>query len=539
MNVNQPKSLTTQYAVISSIKFTVVLLILTALAGCSSGGSDSSSNDTVDDSDTPVVIDTPAVDPSDEQDQQLREIISAQSLTGNPAAGIGLPDINDPLPQLGKLLFFSKSLGGDFDSACVTCHHPTLGGGDELSLPVGVGANDPDLLGLGRVHKDGIPLVPRNSPTIFNVGLWQTSLFWDSRIESLTPDTNSPGAIRTPDSDFDNADNNAGPTLAAAQARFPVTSVEEMKAEDFEAGSDNETIRAHLAGRVGNYGSGVGELASTTWVAAFQQAFNSTAGAEALVTFDNIALALGEYERSMVFVNNPWRAYVEGDNTALSDNQKAGAILFLTNVNEGGAGCVACHSGDTFSDGLHHTVAFPQIGPGKGDGLSDVLGNTEDFGRERETGDNDDRYRFRTASLLNVAVTAPFSHAGAYNTLRQVVDHYDNPTNEVNDYFDDGGWCQLPQFASIDDCQDLYPRARANSQLVLQRLNRDRDSGVSVLQNPQLGNQESNNIVSFLESLTDPCVVDRECVKPWITDPVSPGPDGQQLNARDGAGDFL
>lgn len=527
---------------VNPVKLTTIIWMLTALIGCSGGGSNGGNNDTVDDN-TPVVdtpeVDTPEVDPGDEQDQQLRAIITAQGLTGNPAAGLDLPDINDPLPQLGKLLFFSKSLGGEFDSACVTCHHPTLGGGDELSLPVGVGANDPDLLGLGRIHEDGIPLVPRNSPTVFNVGLWQTSLFWDSRVESLTPEINPPVAIRTPDSTFGNADNNAGPTLAAAQARFPVTSVEEMKTDSFEAGSDNATIRAHLAGRIGNYGSGAGELTSTTWVAAFQEAFNSTAGAEELITFDNIALALGEYERSMVFIDSPWRAYVEGDNSAITDNQKAGAILFLTNTNEDGAGCVACHRGDMFSNSQHHVVAFPQIGPGKGDGISDALGNTEDFGRERETNDNDDRYRFRTPSLLNVAVTAPYGHAGAYNTLRQVVDHYDNPGNEVDDYFDDGGWCQLPQFATISDCQDLYPRARANSELVLQRLNRNRDQGISLLQNPQLNNQETNDIVSFLESLTDPCVVDRDCVAPWIADPSAPGPDGQQLNARDSSGGLL
>lgn len=516
-------------------KLIAVVLMLTVLIGC--GASDS--DDAVSDDDDTVVIDTPAADPGDEQDQQLRAIIAAQGLTANPAAGFVLPDINDPLPQLGKLLFFSKSLGGEFDSACVTCHHPSLGGGDELSLPVGVGADEPDLLGLGRVHEGGVPLVPRNSPTVFNVGLWQTSLFWDSRVESLTPELFEPLAIRTPDSTFGVADENAGITLAAAQARFPVTSAEEMKNAEFEAGSDNETIRAHLAGRIGNYGSGAGELASSTWVAAFQAAFDSSAGAEALVTFDNIALALGDYERSMVFVDTPWRAYVEGDNAAISDNQKAGAILFLTNVEEGGAGCVACHSGDLFSDGQHHVIAFPQFGPGKGDGISDVFGNTEDFGRERETGDNDDRYRFRTASLLNVAVTAPYGHAGAYNTLRQVVDHYDNPGGELDDYFDEGGWCQLPQFATIDACETLYPRAEANSQLVLQRLNRNRDRGISLLQNPQLNNQETSDIVSFLEALTDPCVVDRDCLAPWIADPASPGPDGQQLNARDATGDLL
>ena len=92
---------------------------------------------------------------------------------------------------------------------------------------------------------------------------------------------------------------------------------------------------------------------------------------------------------------------------------------------------------------LHHVIAFPQIGPGKGDGRTDSEGNTEDFGRERETAQRNDRYRFRTASLLNIEVSAPYGHAGAYQSLDQVLRHYDNPRNSVDDYFDDtkmAGW---------------------------------------------------------------------------------------------------
>ena len=83
----------------------------------------------------------------------VRAIISAQKLTGDPSTGRTLPTIDDAKAQLGMKLFFSKSLGGDLDSACVTCHHPNLGGGDDLTLPIGVDANNIDLLGPGRTHK--------------------------------------------------------------------------------------------------------------------------------------------------------------------------------------------------------------------------------------------------------------------------------------------------------------------------------------------------------------------------------------------------
>ena len=145
---------------------------------------------------------------SPELDTELRQMVSDLGLTGDAAAGRALPSVSDPLAQLGMQLFFSKGLSGDLDAACVSCHHPQLGGGDALTLPIGVAAEVHDLLGPGRRHLagsegfDGGPTVPRNSPTTFNLALWDKTLFWDGRIESLTgtAGTNgSDGPIRTPD----------------------------------------------------------------------------------------------------------------------------------------------------------------------------------------------------------------------------------------------------------------------------------------------------------------------------------------------------
>jgi cytochrome c peroxidase len=164
--------------------------------------------------------DTSTTEPqSSAQDTELRALIENLNINEEIITS-HLPDISEDLPQLGMKLFYSQSLGGDFDSACVTCHHPTLGGGDSLSLPVGVGAIIPTLLGPGRTHSSGLPEVPRNAPTIFNIGLWDTGLFLDSRVESIgkEPDTNgSISSIRTPDSNFLVADLNAGANLTAAQ----------------------------------------------------------------------------------------------------------------------------------------------------------------------------------------------------------------------------------------------------------------------------------------------------------------------------------
>jgi len=442
------------------------------------------------------------------QDRQLSRLIDNHNLDTSPIAGRNLPDINDPIAQLGKKLFFSKSLGGDMNVACASCHHPALGGDDDLSLPVGVNATSENVLGLSRT-------------TIANTGLWQRGLFWDSRVEQLAP-----GQISTPDSGFNQVDSLAGGTLAAAQARFPVTSETEMLGDTFALTSDNNGIREHLAERIGNYGSGLNALQTNEWLSAFQQAFGSSDDAHDLVTFENIAFAIGEYERSMVFIDSPWQRYIDGDVNALNDAEKRGAILFLTNNDNQGADCVRCHRGPSFSDERFNQVAFPQIGPN----TNQTNGDT---GREGVTQSNRDRYLFRTPSLLNIELTAPYGHAGAYSTLEQVLEHYDNPRRAVENFFDNNRICDLPQFSTISNCNTLFPNAENISAQAINQINDGRNGGVNGLRlsNINLSGQEISDIVSFLKSLTDTCAADISCLQPWIADSVLDNPDGQMLDA--------
>ncbi len=102
------------------------------------------------------------------------------------------------------------------------------------------------------------------------------------------------------------------------------------------------------------------------------------------ITYTRIAEAIGEYERSQVFVNTPWKAYVEGDSTAISESAKRGATMFFSSIEDGGANCTSCHSGDFFTDEQFHVLATPQIGRGKGNDNGTL--DNDDFGRVRETG---------------------------------------------------------------------------------------------------------------------------------------------------------
>jgi len=261
--------------------------------------------------------------------KKLKRIIRSNHLTGDPMLNRIVPDIDSPKAQLGMDLFFSKTLGGESDSACVACHHPVLGGGDNLSLPIGVEADEPDLLGPGRTNygalnnPEGGPAVPRNSPTTFNVVAWDKFQFHDGRVESLdkTPGANGSGAlgIRTPDSAFGVADPLAGDNLVQAQARFPVTSREEMKGFNHTQYT-NQTIRELLAGRLAGYEDEANALIDLDhWLEKFRTALSSPDGdAEELITEQNVSMLLAEYERSQAFVNTPWKEYVQGNRKAIS-----------------------------------------------------------------------------------------------------------------------------------------------------------------------------------------------------------------------------
>ncbi len=461
-------------------------------------------------------------------DGELIPLLAEKNITGKPAQGLDIPSIDSPIAQLGMQLFYSKSLSGEMDTACVTCHHPMMGGGDNLSLGIGVHAVDALIIGPGRRHVSGMATVPRNAPTTFNTALYQQSLFWDSRVEQLD------SGIRTPDSQYGFADPLAGTSLLVAQAGFPVTSVEEMRSESFEQGSNNKDVRNHLAARLGGYDGGFGavnELGGENWADEFQLAFGVSSDRESVVTYNNVARAMAAYQASQIFVDSPWNRFVNGDSSAISDSAKNGAILFFTAKEDGGADCFRCHRGDHFTDESHHVVSFPQIGPGKGDGLT----ADDDFGLARETGHESDRYKFRTPSLLNVAMTAPYGHAGAYKTLHEVVTHYDNPATAIA-YFNNTYWCDDIADTQALTCAQQFPNAKANTELARDALGKQAEA--DSIESIQLNSREIQQIVSFLETLTDPCVQSRACLAPWIPE-FTDGPDGNQLNALDSSGNRL
>ncbi|MGQ0674949.1 MAG: cytochrome-c peroxidase [Rhodospirillales bacterium] len=134
---------------------------------------------------------------------------------------------------------------------------------------------------------------------------------------------------------------------------------------------------------------------------------------------ESIARAIAAFERSLVSAGSRFdRWWFGGEEAAVTQEERRGALLFLFR-----AGCAQCHTLDDrhalFSDGKFHA-----LGAGAGDGLADP-------GRFEVTGAEEDRGKFRTPSLRNVALTRPYMHDGSIATLEEVVEFYDRGGGET------------------------------------------------------------------------------------------------------------
>lgn len=440
-------------------------------------------------------------------------------------------DLDPDLVNLGKELFFSKSLSGDFDVACASCHHPKLAGGDALSLPVGVAAYSPELLGPGRWHDwsdspepraDGGPNVSRNSPTTINSGFYKQTLFNDGRVflmPAVDVESSEKARFRTPESNLGRFDPLAGSTLLETQTRFPMVSTEEMRGHVFGKGEANETVRESFVARLRG---DTEELNNNDWRNLFRKAFKVDSR-EILqaIDFINIERALAAYQESQVAIDNPWQRYLAGDASALTPEAKYGAWLFLTAATDAGAGCVSCHAPPFFTDESFHNIGMPQFGRGKN-------ADRSDYGRYQVTRDRKDRYRFRTPSLYNVEMTSPYGHTGAFVSLREIIEHHIEPERSLRQF--DFAFKNNPQLAFA---AHLYPDARALSQEVLESLKREQAAGESLLPpDLTLDDRQIDALESFLRALTDPCLKDEECVEKWIPALGVPPPDDHRLVAK-------
>ncbi len=436
----------------------------------------------------------------------------------NPGKGIGanIPDAvtdadyrssTEGKIKLGRLLMFDKILSGNQNISCGTCHHALTDTGDGLSLPVGEGG---DGLGKSRSTQFGEATqvherVPRNAPPVFNLGAHEFKvLFHDGRVSvNMDPEYDNNSNCETPAGDDlpDGLEN-----VLACQAMFPVTSATEMAGQDDGLGGENPIAIAAAAGDLAGPNGVWAQLADRLraipeYVDLFAAAFDDVNDA-ADISYVHAANAIAAFEGANWRADDsPLDRYLRGDKKAMTKNAVEGMKLFYGGDSNGQA-CADCHSGKFQTDHSFHAIAMPQIGNGKGSDSDpeDGIEGQEDFGRELVTGQDTgplDRFKFRTPTLRNVALTAPYGHAGAYNTLRAVVDHHINPEYALNNY--DQEQAVLPPDSRFDE-EDFNVM---NSGAL-----RDEIAIHNELKPFTYTPQDVDLIIEFLHALTDPSSID-------------------------------
>jgi cytochrome c peroxidase len=299
------------------------------------------------------------------------------------SAPLGLPPVpvpkDNPVTQkkveLGRKLFFDRRLSLNETMSCAMCHIPEQGyTNNELATAVGIE---------GRT-------VRRNAPTIYNVAYF-SNIFHDGR-----------------------------ETRLEYQIWQPMLAVNEMANPGI--GYVVEKIR-----RLPDY-KGM-----------FEPAFAGRGPG-----IETIGMAIASYERTIVSGNSPFDQWHFGKTeSALTESAKRGFGLF-----KGKAGCAACHlirdDYALFTDDAFHNTGLGwqfsvgddraeipvQLAPGikilVPKKVIDSVGNPppSDLGRYEVTQDPGDRWRYKTPTLRNVALTAPYMHHGVFGTLKEVVSFY-------------------------------------------------------------------------------------------------------------------
>src|SRR5208282_4895110 len=302
------------------------------------------------------------------------------------------------LAALGDKLFDDKRLSVDDSVACKTCHEPTKGFTDHRG-------NSATSAGVQDKHGQ------RNAPTVLNA-MFQASQFWDGR----------------------------SPTLEE-QAKLPILNPVEMGQKTPED-----------------------VVAKVAKIPEYSDAFKSLFGREP--TYDDIAAAIAAFERTKYSGNAPFDRFLAGNPQAISDQAQRGWALF-----QGKGRCSSCHAFNVvsplFSDQKFHNIgiaahvknfselarnALGILKSGDTKQIDEVAIQTSysELGRFLVTKNPADIGAFKSETLRNIGVTAPYMHDGSLATLFDVVDHYNK--GGVPNPFLDGGMQRLAlSEAEIDD----------------------------------------------------------------------------------------
>src|SRR5438309_7191175 len=242
-------------------------------------------------------------------DDQLSTVLSHHGFTGTVGSSMEQRlgrRIDNQLADLGRNLFHDTIVGLNNDNSCSGCHSATAGFGDTQSIAIGVENNfivGPDRRG---------PRNQRRTPMAANTAFFP-NLMWNSRFASLSNDPfDNRAGFKFPPPEGTTLSDKAH--LLVAQAFIPPT--ERVEAAGFAFPGDNYAIRKEVIRRIND-------------VPEYRRLFGrifSEVDAGAAITYDMFAKAIAEFELTLVFTNAPIDRFARGEEEAMSNDQKRGAV---------------------------------------------------------------------------------------------------------------------------------------------------------------------------------------------------------------------
>lgn len=317
--------------------------------------------------------------------------------------------------ELGEHLFFDPRASGSGEISCASCHQPDRHYTD------------------ARARSKGAGQLMRNSPTVVGAGHMQW-FYWDGRRDSLWAQALLP---------FEADDEMAGDRMSVI--RLVKDEPEYLRLYSSQFGDDLDSLPLdELPDTAGPFASGDGRENWRRMELETQQAVNRV--------YSNIGKAIAAFERTLV--NEPARfdMYVAGivdpdvedARAPLSDRELAGLRLF---IDEERTQCLRCHNGPLFTNGDFHNIGTggfsgDALDFGRSIGLQSVL--MDEFNCAGPYSDarpeqcehlaflNKDshlplRGAYKVPGLRELASTGPYFHDGRFETLREVLDHYNDP----------------------------------------------------------------------------------------------------------------
>jgi cytochrome c peroxidase len=291
---------------------------------------------------------------------------------------------NNPITKekflLGRQLFYEVAISGDSKTSCATCHNPRLAFAAR-------GAH------AGAFGDSGKPA--RMVPRLMNVA-YDSVLTWDGHLHSLEE-----------------------------QVHVAVLKKGDLK-------SDTTVAFKRLAN-------------NPAYAKMFKDAFG-----DASITLDRIAMAIATFERCFISANSPYDQYLRGDKAAMSSDAVAGMNLFFDTTK---TNCAFCHNssgttnansdGQLFTDNAYYrtgTFESDPKNPNGGYGIDTTSVDTNrDGGRALVTKDTKDIGKFRTPSLRNVGLSAPFGADGFVSEMSHLLQNYNRGGDSMTFASSDGG----------------------------------------------------------------------------------------------------